>query len=301
MNTIDKDYIALIKDILENGVSDEDRTGTGSKSIFGKMLSFDMSTGSFPLLTTKKVWFPGIVHELLWFLAGDTNTKYLNDNDVRIWDEWADINGDLGPIYGKQWVDWSGTDQITKIINQLNNNPTSRRMIVSAWNVDDLDKMALVPCHYSFQLYSEKIKDNERMKSFNEYALKNNIDITGMSLTKAMEHYNFPKRKLSLMWNQRSVDVFLGLPFNIGSYALLLMMFAQVTNHSLGELKCSLGNVHIYDNHIKQVKEQINRTSFNLPTVELNKEIKSIFDFNFKDINIINYKSHKKISAPIAI
>jgi thymidylate synthase len=263
-----KQYLELCKDVLENGVEKTDRTGTGTKSVFGRQLRFDLNEG-FPLLTTKKVHLKSIIHELLWFLSGDTNIRYLKDNGVRIWDEWADENGDLGSVYGSQWRAWETKDgrtidQITYLIEQIKNNPDSRRHLVSAWNVGELDSMALPCCHYSFQFY---VVDN----------------------------------KLSCMFNMRSTDVFLGLPFNIASYAALTMMIAQVCDLELGELIYSGGDVHIYSNHIKQVELQLMREERSLPRLILNKSIDNIFDFKYEDFTLVDYDPHPVIKGIVAV
>lgn len=261
-------YLDLLNKVLEEGVVKEDRTGTGTKSIFGYQMRFDLSKG-FPLVTTKKTHLKSIIHELLWFLKGDTNVKYLQDNGVRIWNEWADKNGDLGPVYGYQWRSWpsadgSHIDQISQVIQSLKNNPDSRRHIVSAWNVGEIENMALPPCHILFQFY---IADG----------------------------------KLSCQLYQRSADVFLGVPFNIASYAILMMMMAQELNLELGDFVHTLGDAHIYLNHIDQVKLQLSRKPFELPKMVLNKEIKSIFDFSFDDFQLEDYQSHPHIKGEIAV
>ena len=256
-------YLNLLKDILENGTDKSDRTGTGTKSLFGYQLRFDLSKG-FPLVTTKKVHLKSIIHELLWFLKGDTNIKYLNDNGVNIWNEWADDNGELGSIYGKQWTDWNGINQIKELINQIKHNQDSRRLIVSAWNVSELPNMALAPCHTLFQFY---VADG----------------------------------KLSLQLYQRSGDAFLGVPFNSASYSLLLMMVAQVCNLKVGDFIHTFGDVHIYNNHIEQVKLQLSREPKTLPTMKLNPSVKNIFDFKYEDFTLENYNPYPTIKAPVAI
>ena len=263
-----KQYLELLKHVLDNGTTKEDRTGTGTKSVFGYQMRFDLSKG-FPLLTTKKLHLKSIIHELLWFLKGDTNIKYLQDNGVRIWNEWADENGELGPVYGHQWRSWpnynGGTiDQITNLINQIKNNPDSRRLIVSAWNVAEVDNMALPPCHTLFQFY-------------------------------------VANGKLSLQLYQRSADIFLGVPFNIASYALLLMMVAQVTDLEVGEFVHTFGDAHIYSNHIEQVYEQLSREPRTLPTMKINADVKSIFDFKFEDFQLENYNPHPHIKGVVAV
>jgi len=263
-----KQYLNLLETILEKGVKKEDRTGTGTTSVFGHQMRFDLSEG-FPLVTTKKLHLKSIIHELLWFLDGDTNIKYLTDNGVRIWNEWADENGDLGPVYGAQWRSWKGAngqtiDQITQVIDQIKNNPDSRRMIVSAWNVGELDQMALMPCHAFFQFY---VADG----------------------------------KLSCQLYQRSADTFLGVPFNIASYALLTMMIAQVTGLKVGDFVHTLGDAHIYSNHMEQVNLQMSRETRKLPTMKINPDVKSIFDFKFEDFELEGYDPHPHIKGAVAI
>lgn len=261
-------YLELLRHIKENGTDKTDRTGTGTRSVFGYQMRFDLSQG-FPLVTTKKLHLKSIIYELLWFLKGDTNIKYLKDNGVSIWDEWADENGDLGPVYGAQWRSWQGAngktiDQITEVIDQIKKNPDSRRLIVSAWNVAEIPNMALAPCHAMFQFY---VADG----------------------------------KLSLQLYQRSADVFLGVPFNIASYALLLMMVAQVCDLEVGEFVHTFGDVHIYNNHFEQVEKQLSREPKSLPTMKLNPNIKNIFDFDFDDFTLENYDPHPGIKAPVAV
>jgi len=263
-----QNYHDLLQYILDHGNDKSDRTGTGTRSIFGAQLRYNLAEG-FPLVTTKKVHLKSIIYELLWFLKGDTNIKYLTDNGVSIWNEWADENGDLGPVYGAQWRSWEGAngkviDQITEVIDQIKKNPDSRRLIVSAWNVAEIPNMALAPCHALFQFY---VADG----------------------------------KLSLQLYQRSADVFLGVPFNIASYALLLMMVAQVCDLEVGDYVHTFGDVHIYNNHFEQVKEQLSRTPKTLPTMKLNPEIKDIFDFKFEDFTLENYSPDPAIKAPVAI
>jgi len=258
----------LLDHIMKNGVDKPDRTGTGIRSVFGYQMRFDLAEG-FPLVTTKKLHLRSIIHELLWFLKGDTNIAYLKENGVRIWDEWADENGDLGPVYGYQWRSWPGPngesiDQISRLIEGIKKNPDSRRHIVSAWNPAFVDEMALPPCHCLFQFY---ITDN----------------------------------KLSCQLYQRSADVFLGVPFNIASYALLTMMIAQVCDLQLGEFVHSFGDVHIYSNHFDQVKEQLTRDPRPLPQMIINPDVKSIFDFKYEDFEIVNYNPHPHIKAPVAV
>lgn len=270
-------YQQLLQHILDNGVIKTDRTGTGTKSVFGYQTRFDLSKG-FPLVTTKKLHVKSIIYELLWFLKGDTNIKYLTDNGVRIWNEWAHENGDLGPVYGKQWRSWEGadgkvTDQISDVIKQIKNNPDSRRMIVSAWNVGELSEMALMPCHALFQFYVAP-PDGAKGET---------------------------KGKLSCQLYQRSADVFLGVPFNIGSYALLTMMIAHVCDLECGDFIHTFGDVHIYNNHLEQVKLQLSRTPFPLPQMKINPAVKNIFDFKFEDFSLENYQHHAAIKAEVAV
>jgi len=261
-------YETLLRQIFENGVSKNDRTGIGTRSIFGCQMRFNLNEG-FPLITTKKVHLKSVIYELLWFLKGDTNTHFLKENGVSIWDEWADENGDLGPIYGYQWRNWksadgSHIDQISRAINLLVSNPDSRRVIVSAWNVADIDRMAIPPCHALFQFY-----------------------VAG--------------KNLSCLMYQRSADMFLGVPFNIASYALLTMMVAQVCGLGLGEFVHMLGDAHIYNNHLEQVKLQLSREPRPYPKMILNETVTSIFDFKYKDFILEGYNPHPHIKAPIAI
>lgn len=261
-------YLNLLQHILDTGVEKSDRTGTGTISCFGYQMRFNLQDG-FPMLTTKKLHLKSIIYELLWFLNGDTNIKYLKDNGVGIWDEWADENGDLGPVYGHQWRSWQGADgqvydQIKDLLHTIKTNPDSRRMIVNAWNVADLSKMALTPCHALFQFY---VADG----------------------------------KLSCQLYQRSADVFLGVPFNIASYALLTMMIAQVCGLENGEFVHTFGDVHLYSNHIEQAKLQLTRKPFPLPTMKINPDVKDLFSFRFEDFTLENYESHPHIKAPVAI
>ena len=263
-----KQYLNLMQKVLDEGQEKSDRTGTGTLSIFGHQMKFDLSKG-FPLVTTKKVHLKSIIHELIWFLQGSTNISYLKENGVSIWDEWADENGDLGPVYGAQWRSWpdgnNGTiDQIENLINGINNNPDSRRHIVSAWNPALVDEMALPPCHSLFQFY---VANGE----------------------------------LSCQLYQRSADIFLGVPFNIASYALLTHMIAQVCNLKAGKFVHTLGDAHLYINHLEQAKLQLSREVMGLPELKLSSNVDNIFDFKFEDIEIVNYESHPAISAPIAV
>jgi thymidylate synthase len=261
-------YLTLLQHILKEGTQKTDRTGTGTKSCFGYQMRFNLQEG-FPLVTTKKVHLKSIIHELLWFLKGDTNIQYLKEHGVRIWDEWADGNGDLGPVYGKQWRSWEGADgvvvdQISELIEQIKKTPDSRRLIVSAWNVGDLKKMALMPCHKMFQFY---VADG----------------------------------KLSCQLYQRSADVFLGVPFNIASYALLTMMIAQVCELGYGDFVHSFGDVHLYNNHFEQAELQLSRKPFALPTMKMNPAVKDIFSFQYEDFTLENYECHPGIKAPVAV
>jgi thymidylate synthase len=263
-----RQYLDLMQYVLDNGVTKEDRTGTGTISVFGYQTRYDLSAG-FPAVTTKKLHLRSIIHELLWFLQGDSNIKYLHDNRVTIWDEWADENGDLGPVYGYQWRSWPGPDgrsydQISQLVDRLRNNPDSRRHIVSAWNVADVEGMALPPCHTMFQFY-------------------------------------VANGKLSCQLYQRSADIFLGVPFNIASYALLTMMLAQVTGYQAGDFVHTFGDAHLYLNHLQQAKLQLSRQPYPLPQMKINPSVRSIFDFRYEDFELLNYQSHPRISAPIAV
>jgi thymidylate synthase len=263
-----KQYHDLLKHVLETGTTKTDRTGTGTISVFGYQMRFNLEEG-FPLLTTKKVHTKSIIHELLWFLKGDTNIKYLKENGVSIWDEWADADGNLGPVYGYQWRNWPSPngghiDQIKQVLEMIKKNPDSRRLIVSAWNVADINNMKLPPCHAFFQFY---VADG----------------------------------KLSCQLYQRSADIFLGVPFNIASYALLTMMFAQVCDLQVGEFIHTLGDAHLYSNHLEQAKLQLTRDCRELPTLKINKNVKSIFDFVYEDFEILNYNPHPHIKAPVAV
>jgi thymidylate synthase len=266
-------YLQLLQKIINTGADKSDRTGTGTRSLFGYQMRFNLQDG-FPLVTTKKLHLKSIIYELLWFLKGDTNVEYLQQHGVKIWDEWADENGNLGPVYGKQWRKWEGVDgkiidQVSDLIHQLKTNPDSRRLIISAWNVADLPEMKLMPCHCLFQFYTTP---NEGQR-----------------------------RKLSCQLYQRSADVFLGVPFNIASYALLTLMIAQVCDMEPGEFVHSFGDVHLYKNHFEQAQLQLTRKPFPLPQVKINPEVKNIFDFKFEDFELVNYQSHPSIKAPVAV
>lgn len=278
-----QDYLKLLRDVLENGTRKADRTGTGTRSLFGRQMRFDLSAG-FPLVTTKKVHLKSIVHELLWFLQGDTNIRYLQENGVKIWDEWADERGELGPVYGHQWRSWGGPcgpsddldpsdeknvasqgiDQIRDLIERIKTDPDSRRLIVSAWNVADVPKMALPPCHLLFQFY-------------------------------------VAEGRLSCQLYQRSADLFLGVPFNIASYALLTKMIAQVTGLELGDFVHTFGDVHLYENHLEQAQTQLDREPRPLPTMQINPDVDDLFAFRYEDFTLENYDPHPRISAPIAV
>ena len=261
-------YLDLMQHVLEHGTKKSDRTGTGTLSVFGYQMRFNLAQG-FPLLTTKKVHLRSIIYELLWFLQGDTNIKYLKDNKVTIWDEWADESGNLGPVYGKQWRSWATVDgrvvyQISEVVEQIKKNPDSRRLIVSAWNVGELDQMALAPCHAFFQFY---VADG----------------------------------KLSCQLYQRSADIFLGVPFNIASYALLTLMMAQVCGLQPGDFVHTFGDAHLYSNHMEQTREQLSREPRPLPTMRINQNVKNIFDFKFEDFTLDGYDPHPAIRAPVAV
>ena len=263
-----KAYLDLLNHIIENGVKREDRTGTGTIGCFGYQMRFDLSKG-FPVLTTKKLHLRSIIHELLWFLKGDTNISYLKENGVRIWDDWADENGDLGPVYGYQWRSWpnpdgSSTDQITKLVDQIKNNPYSRRHVVSAWNPSFIDEMALPPCHCLFQ-------------------------------------FHVSEGKVNCQLYQRSADTFLGVPFNIASYSLLTMMIAQVCDLKPGEFVHSFGDVHLYTNHLDQTREQLTRTPGKLPQMRINPDVKNLLDFTYEDFELVDYVAEPNIKAPIAV
>jgi thymidylate synthase len=263
-----KQYLDLMRHVLEHGTRKEDRTGTGTVSVFGHQMRFNLADG-FPVVSTKKLHLRSIIHELLWFLRGDTNIKYLKDNGVSIWDEWADPNGELGPIYGYQWRSWptpggGHIDQISQVIEQIKNTPDSRRLIVSAWNVAEIDKMALPPCHAFFQFY---VADG----------------------------------RLSCQLYQRSADIFLGVPFNIASYALLTLMMAQVTGLEPGDFVHTLGDAHLYLNHLEQAQLQLSRDPYPLPQMKLNPAVTSLFDFRFEDFELVGYEHHPHIKAPVAV
>ncbi|MET0118451.1 MAG: thymidylate synthase [Sedimenticola sp.] len=263
-----RQYLDLMRHVRDNGIRKEDRTGTGTVSVFGYQMRFDLAEG-FPVVTTKKLHLRSIIHELLWFLQGDTNIRYLKENGVSIWDEWADENGDLGPVYGYQWRSWpapngESIDQITQLVEQIRNNPDSRRLMVSAWNPADVEHMALPPCHCLFQFY-------------------------------------MAEGRLSCQLYQRSADIFLGVPFNIASYALLTLMIAQVTGLEPGEFVHTFGDAHLYLNHLDQVETQLSREPLPLPTMKLNPDVKSVFDFRYEDFELVGYEAHPHIKAPVAV
>ena len=343
-----KQYLALMQDILDNGVVKKDRTGVGTLSVFGRQLRFDLKEG-FPLVTTKKVHLKSIIHELLWFLNGDTNVKYLQENGVKIWNEWSDEEGNLGPVYGKQWREWrdckvvechdvgrtqqlmqrgykyignmkeDGTtylvyekahDQISKVIQQLREDPDSRRIIVSAWNVSDLDDMALNPCHNYFQFYTTEMPLLERLdwyevnepEKFASAPLINHEDIDDEErLHETLDREGIPRRKLSCFYMMRSNDYLLGAPFNIASYALLTHMIAQQLNMVPDELVYSGVDVHLYSNHLEQAKLQLTREPYPLPKLVIKRKPDSIFDYKYEDFELVGYQSHDTIKAPIAV
>lgn len=338
-----KQYLALMQDILDNGVVKKDRTGVGTLSVFGRQLRFDLKEG-FPLVTTKKVHLKSIIHELLWFLNGDTNVKYLQENGVKIWNEWADEEGDLGPVYGKQWREWrdckvvechdvgrtqqlmqrgykyignmkeDGTtylvyekphDQISKVIQQLREDPDSRRIIVSAWNVADLDDMALNPCHNYFQFYTTEMTVLERLNWFEENEPEKFASIPLNNdeklLHETLDREGVPRRKLSCFYMMRSNDVALGKPFNIASYALLTHMVAQQVNMVPDELVYSGVDVHLYLNHLEQIKLQLTREPYPLPKLVIKRKPDSIFDYKYEDFEVVGYQSHPHIAMPVAV
>ena len=342
MNKVDKQYLDLAREILENGSYKETRSG-GVYSLFGKQMRFDLKEG-FPILTTKKVFTKGVIHELLWFLNGDTNIKYLVDNNVHIWDDDAyrhflnitkglykdalypriitkeefiegvkeeyeikELNykyGDLGPVYGSQWRNQGGKhiDQIKNIIEMLKTNPDDRRMICMAWNTNDFDEMALPPCHYGFQVYTRELNPTERLNWLCEHSNGEYDEWKSVS-DELLDELNVPKRELSLMWMQRSVDFGLGWGFNVTSYSILLSLLAQCVNMTVGEVICSLGDVHIYENHVEGIKEQLTRDyhKFNLPKLVLNPSITNIDDFTYNDIQIVGYESYPPIKLPLSV
>jgi len=287
-----RQYLDLLRDILDHGVEKADRTGTGTLSVFGRQLRFDLREG-FPLLTTKKLHLKSIIHELLWFLRGDTNVNWLNERGVTIWDEWADDDGNLGPVYGAQWRSWpardgGAIDQIANLIAEINRNPDSRRLIVSAWNVADLERMALAPCHCLFQFYVEPTRAGSS-------------STRGTSVRSGDDRPGDGPARLSCQLYQRSADVFLGVPFNIASYALLTMMVAHVCGLAPGEFIHTFGDVHLYSNHMEQAREQLTRRPRSLPRLEITRKVRSIFDFQYEDFRLSNYDPHPSIAAKVAV
>lgn len=348
MNNVDEQYLNLLRDILDNGQTKKDRTGVGTISVFGRQMRFNMKDG-FPLLTTKKIFTKAMIYELLWFLKGGDNIKYLVDNGVNIWNEWphkrymsaamqnsntlpaltlnefvdkiksdeefAKKWGDLGPVYGKQWVDWkkyidvdgeidyTSINQMQQIIDDLKKNPDSRRIMATAWNPGELDKQLLPPCHYAFQYWTRELKSQERVDLFNK-KINQTTEMSKLTLpplSETLEFHNIPKRAISMMFQMRSVDCLLGMPFDIASYGLQLAMVGHCVNMVPEDLIITTGDTHIYLNHLEQVNEQITRDSFELPKLWLNPEVKNIFDFKYEDIKILDYKSHSAIKAPVAV
>lgn len=328
-----KQYLGLLRDVLHNGRMKGDRTGTGTRSVFGRQVRYDLQE-SFPLLTTKRIHLPSVKHELFWFLRGDTNTRYLNDNGVKIWDAWSDENGDLGPVYGEMWRRWPTTtifdgneiegtqyirngciehiDQISNVMDQIKTDPESRRLIVTGWNPSLLPdpsispqenvamgKQALPPCHTMFQFYCEKLSEYEQISHFCEDKDENPYTLTDADI-KYIQTVG-PQYKLSCQLYQRSADVFLGVPFNVASYALLTHMVAAQSNMLVGEFIHSFGDLHLYNNHVEQAREQLKRDILQPPQIELNKDVDSIFDYTYDDIQITGYHSHPAIKAPIAV
>jgi len=320
----DEEYIGLVKYVLDEGIQKTDRTGTGTISLPFQQMRFDLSGGSIPLLTTKKMHTRSIIYEILWYLRGDTNIKYLNDNGVKIWNEWADERGDLGPVYGHQWRDWGGhdnyyvdpitfeteqrghtigIDQIARVINQLKNNPDDRGIIVSAWNVAEIDDMALRPCHSLFQFWSAELpaKDREEWMYKNVNCVTCDGPISDEAIHEKCDRHNVPRRQLRCHLYQRSADVGLGVPFNIVQYSILTHMIAKVTNHIATEFVWTGGDVHIYNNHIEQLNEQIERTYFPSPTIKFDRDIESIDDLAYEDFVIEGYDCHPIIKMPVAV
>lgn len=315
-----KQYLDLMAHVRQQGVFKSDRTGTGTYSVFGHQMRFDLSEG-FPLVTTKKAHLKSIIHELLWFLQGDTNIRYLKENGVSIWDEWADEKGDLGPVYGYQWRSWptpngGSIDQITNLIEMLKSNPDSRRLIVSAWNPALVDQMALPPCHALFQFYSVKLTRQERERivqpgcdghhsEYSRWLCSLDDSILGEELGKLiddkLDELGAPSRRLSCQLYQRSADIFLGVPYNIASYALLTMMVAQCTDHIPGEFIWTGGDCHLYSNHIEQTDLQLSRTPHALPKMKINKAVKDIFGFTIDDFELVDYVAHPHIKAQVAV
>jgi thymidylate synthase len=309
-------YLNLVKDVLEHGVEKVDRTGVGTIAVFGRQMRFDLSDGTIPLLTTKKMHVPAIIHEILWYLSGSGNVQYLRDNGVRIWNEWAGENGDLGPVYGVQWRKWpqykwneqaityerTFIDQIKQLVDQLKTNPDSRRLLVSAWNVSDLDEMALPPCHYSFQCFTEKLSLRDRIyESSKTHYVPDLLALSAELISHTLDEVGVPSRKLSLILNMRSNDVGLGNPFNIVQYSILLRMLCEVVNMTPGEFIWNGGDVHIYTNHIDALKEQTTREPFASPTLSFTRKVSDIDDFKFEDFVIGRYEHHPTISMKVAV
>jgi thymidylate synthase len=301
----ERQYLDLLADIMENGVDKGDRTGTGTRSVFGRQIRFDLSMG-FPLLTTKKLHLKSIVYELLWFLRGDTNIRWLNENGVRIWDEWADPDGNLGPVYGEQWRRWKAPDgreidQIAAIVKSCRDNPDSRRHLVSAWNPADADTVSLNWCHAMFQCYSRPVRLSRRMELAGD-ALR--ADLAGLgedAAHAALDAAGIPRRALDLQLYQRSADMFLGVPFNIASYALLLHMLAQVTGHAPGEFIHTFGDAHVYSNHFEQVELQMSRTPLPFPELRLDPSVTEIDGFGYDSVEISGYAPHPHIPGKVAV
>jgi len=310
----DWQYLNLVNDVVNNGVRKENRTGMDTFAVFSRQMRFDLSDGTIPLLTTKKMHTRSIIHELLWYIMGDSNIKYLQDNGVRIWNEWADENGDLGPVYGAQWRDWGGKDeyqldpetyesklvghkkgidQLAMLIDKLRNNPMDRRLIISAWNVAELPNMALPPCHYAFQFYTRPLTRTERIG----YDGNLHLDATH----EIFDNRGVPKYELSLMLNQRSCDVGLGVPFNIVQYSIFLHMIAQVVNMVPGEFIWNGGDVHIYENHFGPLVQQLTRDPYPSPYLKLNPDVKEITDFTFEDFEIVKYECHPLLKMEVSV
>lgn len=319
INTHDQQYHSLIKEILETGVRKPNRTGVDTIGIFSHKMKFDLRDGTIPLLTTKKVHTKSIIHELLWMMSGSTNIKYLKENNVSIWDEWANEMGELGKIYGYQWRHWETykssdqhdgyfykgdpIDQVAEVINKLKNNPNDRRLIISAWNVADIPKMALPPCHYVFQFYTKPLTQQQRVfLASSKYCPSTMMEnFTTENMDHILDDMKIPKYELSLMMNQRSCDVGLGVPFNIVQYSFMLLMFAEVSNMTVGDFVWMGGDVHIYENHVTQLTEQLERVSYPAPTFKFGRKIGDIDDFKYEDFIINNYQSHPAIKMDVAV
>lgn len=304
MNKVDERYKELVKEILENGVDKDDRTGVGTRSIFGYQMEIPISYKEFPILTLKHVVFKSMVHELLWFISGETSIDYLKNNDVGIWDKWADSNNEVGPVYGYQWRSWpklngESVDQLQRVIDNINENPDSRRHLVTAWNAGQVEDMALPPCHHSFQFYSKPLTFEERCEVFFDWHAGTHI--AQQPLTKeTLENYQVPKRELSCKVTFRSNDTFIGLPFNISSYSLLTLIVCELTEHSPGKLVYSIGDAHIYQNHYNQCVEILNNKSYSLPEMKVSDEPKDIDEYKFDDFELSGYKSNEFVKAPVA-